>query len=58
MSEIVEVISNYGIGIVCVGYLIYFQNNTMKEMMSTMQEMTKSLESVNERLKDIEDKIK
>ena len=50
MEEIVNIISNYGIGIVCVGYLIYFQSTTMKEMLNT-------LGSINERLVIIEEKL-
>ena len=51
MEELFSAISNYGVGIVCVGYLIYFQNTTMKEMLST-------LTSMNTRLAIIEEKIK
>ena len=58
MQEVIELIANYGIGLVCVAYLIYFQSTTMKEMTKTMQEMTKSLENVNLRLSSIENKIK
>lgn len=50
MEEIVNIISNYGIGIVCVGYLIYFQS-------TTMQQMLKTLGSINERLVIIEEKL-
>ena len=57
MQEILELIVNYGIGIVCVAYLIFFQNTTMKEMTSTMQKMTTTLEGVNLRLTLIEDKL-
>lgn len=58
MQEIIEMISNYGIGIACVGYLIYFQNTTMKEMIKTMQDMSKSLDIVNDRLQAIEEVLK
>lgn len=51
MEEIIQMIMNYGLGIVCVAYLIYFQNTTMKKM----QEI---LNSINTRLTVIEDKIK
>lgn len=51
MEAIMELIAQYGIGIVCVGYLIYFQSTTMKEMLST-------LSSINERLTMIETEIK
>ena len=50
MEDIVNLISNTGIGIVCVAYLIYFQNTTMKNMLDTLQ-------SINTRLSIIEDKM-
>lgn len=58
MQEILEMITNYGIGIVCVVYMIFFQNTTMKEMTTTMQKMTTTLEGVNIRLSFIEDQLK
>lgn len=36
MSEIVKIISDNGIAICCVAYLIYFQLTTMKEMLKTL----------------------
>lgn len=57
MSELVEIVANYGIGVLCVLYMIYFQNTTMKEMTSTMVKMTNTLEGVNIRLSLIEDKL-
>lgn len=50
MKELIDIISNYGIGIACVGYLIYFQS-------TTMQQMLKTLGSINERLVIIEEKL-
>lgn len=50
MEEIINMLSNYGLGIVCVGYMIYFQNTTMKEMVHT-------LGTINERLSIIEEKL-
>ena len=50
MEEILNLLSNYGLGIVCVGYMIYFQNTTMKEMLHT-------LGTINERLSIIEEKL-
>lgn len=49
MVDIVNLITNNGIGIVCVAYLIYFQNSTMKEILST-------LTGINTRLAIIEDR--
>jgi hypothetical protein len=51
MNEIMQLISTYGIGVVCVAYLIYFQSTTMKEMLNT-------LTSINERLTIIENEMK
>ena len=50
MEEVIQAISNYGMGVVCVGYMIYFQNTTMKEMLHT-------LGTINERLSIIEEKL-
>ena len=50
MEELINLITNNGIGIVCVAYLIYFQLTTMKEMLKT-------LGSINERLTIIESHI-
>lgn len=50
MEEIINIISNQGVAIGVVIYLIYFQNTTMKEMLTT-------LSSMNARLSDIENKI-
>ena len=50
MVDIVNLITNNGIGIVCVAYLIYFQNSTMKEILST-------LTGINTRLSIIEDRM-
>ena len=50
MEELINLITNNGIGMVCVAYLIYFQNTTMKEML-------KSLTEINTKLVVIEEKI-
>lgn len=50
MVDIINLIANNGIGIVCVAYLIYFQSTTMKEMLKT-------LSTINIRLAMIEGKV-
>lgn len=50
MEEIVNLIMNNGLGVVCVGYLIYFQSTTMKEMLN-------ALTGINTRLSIIEEKL-
>lgn len=57
MEELIQAITNYGIGIVCVGYLIYFQNTTMKDMNNTLVKMIDTLSGINTRLSIIEDKL-
>lgn len=50
MEELISLLTNNGIGVVCVAYLIYFQSTTMKEMQ-------KILGAINIRLTKIEDKL-
>lgn len=50
MKEVVELITNNGIGIVCVAYLIYFQSTTMQKILDALNNM-------NSRLSVIEDKL-
>lgn len=57
MDEIMQAIANYGVGFVCVGYLIYFQSTTMKDMNNTLVKMTETLNGINTRLTLIEDKL-
>lgn len=57
MEEIVQAIANYGVGVICVGYLIYFQSTTMKDMNNTLIKMIETLNGINTRLSIIEDKL-
>lgn len=50
MKEILDYIFQYGIGTLCVAYLIYFQSTTMKEML-------KALGDINNRLTVIESHV-
>ena len=50
MDEVIKLIVDNGLSVVCVAYLIYFQLTTMKEMLKT-------LGSINERLTIIESHI-
>jgi hypothetical protein len=56
MQDILNLIANYGIGMVCVGYLIYFQSTTMKDMKDTLLEISKTLVSLDNRLHELEEK--
>ena len=57
MSDLIELIVNNGIGVVCVGYMIYFQLTTMKEMNKTMNEVSTSLKLMNQDIEEIKNKI-
>lgn len=46
MNDIITMIANQGIGVVCVAYLIYFQSTTMKDITKTLQEMTSELKEI------------
>lgn len=58
MSDLIQLIVNNGIGVVCVGYMIYFQLTTMKDMNKTLTEMTTTLKIMNEDIEEIKGKIK
>lgn len=52
IEEIVNLFVNQGLGVACVIYLIYFQNTTMKEMLSTLTTISERLAIIEERVKD------
>lgn len=58
MNDIIQLIVNNGIGVVCVAYMIYFQLTTMKDMNKTLNEMTTTLKIMNQDIEDIKGKIK
>lgn len=58
MSDLIQLIVNNGIGVVCVAYMIYFQLTTMKDMNKTLTEMTTTLKIMNEDIEEIKGKIK
>lgn len=57
MSDLIQLIVNNGIGVVCVAYMIYFQLTTMKEMNRTMNEVSTSLKLMNQDIEEIKNKI-
>lgn len=58
MTDLINVITQNGIGVVCVAYLIYFQNTTMKDMNEVLNKMQLALESISERLENLENKMR
>ena len=57
MNDIIKLIVDNGIGVICVGYLIYFSLTTMKDMQKTMTEMSTSLKLMNQDIEEIKNKI-
>ena len=53
IDEVINLIINNGIGVACVGYMIYFQFTTMKDISKSMSEMVTSLELIKEEIKDL-----
>jgi hypothetical protein len=58
MIDLINVITQNGIGVVCVAYLIYFQSTTMKNMNEILGKMQIALESISDRLENLENTIK
>ena len=56
MQDIITLITQNGIGVVCVGFLMYFINSTLKENNKILDEMQKTLVSIQTTL--IESKTK
>lgn len=53
MNDIIQLIVNNGMGVVCVAYLIYFQSTTMKEMNRTLTEITTTLKLMQQDIEDL-----
>ena len=57
MEDLIKLIVNNGIGVVCVAYMIYFQLTTMKEMNRALNEVSTSLKLMNQDIEEIKNKI-
>lgn len=64
MESIIKLIVDNGIGVVCVGFMIYFINTTLKDNNNVLGEIQKTLVSIQTTLNNlttrvdtIEDKI-
>lgn len=56
MKEFADLIFNYGVGIACVVYLIYFQSTTMKEMLQTLSNINNRLTAIETKIDEIDEK--
>jgi uncharacterized protein YoxC len=64
MEELINLITNNGIGVICVAFLIYFINTTMKDNNKILDDIQKTLVAINgnlttlsTRVDKLEDKI-
>ena len=57
MSDIINLIVNNGLGVVCVAYLLYFQSTAMKDLTENQNKTNLILESITNRLEQLEEKI-
>lgn len=58
MEELIIALSNQGIGVVCVGFMIYFINTTMKQNNEILQKINENLILLSHRVDDIEEKLR
>ena len=57
MKEILDVALNYGIGVVCIVYFMYFNSTTLKKLTETITKVNESLVLMKERIEKIEDNL-
>lgn len=54
MADLVKLIVDNGISVICVAYMIYFSLTTMRDMNTTLTTMTATLQSISDRLEILE----
>ena len=54
MADLVKLIVDNGISVICVAYMIYFSLTTMRDMNKTLTTMTGTLQSISDRLEILE----
>ena len=54
METIIKLLTDNGIAIVCVGYLIYFQLTTMKDVLKTLVDMQKTQVEITVAISDMQ----
>lgn len=57
LQDLINVVSNNGIGIVCVAFMIYFINTTLKDNNKILDEIQKTLVSIQENLSNLTSRI-
>lgn len=57
MKEIADLIMNYGIGVICIVYFMYFNSTTLKSLTDALNDIKQSLILLNERIENVEQKL-
>lgn len=57
MEELINLITNNGIGVVCVAFMIYFINTTLKENNKILDDMQKTLVAINVNLTTLSTRV-
>jgi uncharacterized protein YoxC len=57
MEEIVELVTNNGIGVVCVCFMIYFISTTLKDNNKVLDEIQKTLVSIQTTLNMLTNRV-
>lgn len=57
MQSIIDIITQNGIGVVCVGFMIYFINTTLKDNNKILDEIQKTLISIQTTLSFMQTRI-
>ncbi len=65
MSDLINLITQNGIGVVCVGFMIYFISTTLKEntavlnsIQQTLVAIQVNLDNLSERMNNIETRVR
>lgn len=57
MEELINLITQNGIGVVCVAFMIYFINTTMKDNNKILDDMQKTLVAINSNLTTLSTRV-
>lgn len=57
MEQLINIITQNGIGVVCVGFMIYFISTTLKKNNETLVEIQKSLVGLQTTLNELANRI-
>jgi uncharacterized protein YoxC len=57
MQELINLITQNGIGVICVAFMIYFINTTMKDNNKILDDMQKTLVAINTNLTTLSTRV-